>query len=61
MPEFLFPLGSKVTIRASGEAGEVIGRAQYTNAADNYLIRYRCADGRAVEQWWAADALASEA
>lgn len=52
-----FVLGSTVIIVASGETGEVIGRAQYAHAEDSYFIRYRCADGRAVEAWWTDSAL----
>jgi len=58
---FKFNLGEKVTVEVSGETGEVLGRAEYTTAANNYLIRYRCADGRAVEAWWQEDALRTAA
>jgi hypothetical protein len=44
-------------IKASGEQGVVIGRAEYTNADPSYYCRYKAADGRAVEGWWAEDAL----
>ena len=55
---FDFALDSTVTIKASGESGEVIGRAEYSNAnMPSYLVRYKAADGRAVEAWWAEDAL----
>lgn len=57
MSEFAFRLGAEVVIRASGEAGQVIGRAQYTNSANCYFVRYCSADGRAVEQWWSEEAL----
>ena len=53
-----FELNQQVTISASGEAGEVIGRAEYTTCERNYLIRYKAGDGRAVESWWAESALA---
>lgn len=53
-----FDLLARVRIRVSGEAGEVIGRAEYaTTNLPSYLLRYRCADGRAVEAWWTEDAL----
>lgn len=55
---FKFQLGQTVVIATSGETGEVIGRAEYLASQPNYLIRYRCADGRAVEAWWTEDALA---
>lgn len=55
---FRFNLDQRVTIIESGEVGAVIGRAEYINSANAYLLRYRSADGRAVEQWWSEDALA---
>lgn len=53
-----FELKQAVTISASGETGEVIGRAEYVHAEASYLVRYKCADGRAVESWWSESALA---
>jgi len=55
--KFKFELKQQVTITASGETGEVIGRAEYQTAENSYLIRYKCADGRAVEAWWTEYAL----
>ncbi|MBL1434712.1 MAG: hypothetical protein COB08_000725 [Rhodobacteraceae bacterium] len=55
--KFKYKLGDSVGIPTSGEMGEVIGRAQYSNADDGYLIRYRANDGRAVEAWWSVEAL----
>ena len=57
MNDFKFTLGQRVAITASDETGEVIGRAQYQTSANNYLVRYRAADGRAVEAWWQEEAL----
>lgn len=54
---FKFALQSSVTLIASGEVGTITGRAEYTSSQDNYLIRYRAADGRQVESWWGEDAL----
>ena len=54
---FKFNHGDKVQIVASGETGEVIGRADYKTAEDNYYLRYKAADGRAVEAWWQVDAI----
>lgn len=51
-------LKQNVIIVASGEQGEVIGRAEYTTSDPCYLVRYKCADGRAVEAWWTETALA---
>ena len=53
-----FELGCAVVIVASGEKGEVIGRAEYLKGEDSYLVRYKAADGRAVEAWWGESALA---
>lgn len=54
---FIFELKQTVEIKASGETGEVIARAQYSTSEDCYLLRYKCADGRAVESWWTQSAL----
>lgn len=59
MNPFRFNLNQQVSISASGEAGQVIGRAEYSNGQNSYLIRYKAADGRAVESWWGEDALAA--
>ena len=45
------------TITASGESGEIVGRAEYVNADNSYHIRYKAADGRAVTDWWTEGAL----
>ena len=57
MDQFKFMLGEQATITASGEGGEIIGRAQYKAAENSYLLRYRAGDGRAVEAWWCESAL----
>lgn len=54
---FKFELGQSVAITASGEAGSVVGRAEYNNADNCYLVRYKAGDGRAVESWWTELAL----
>lgn len=53
-----FKLGNKVEIQCSGEKGVVIGVAEYDFMDPQYLIRYRSADGSAVEKWWDQGALA---
>jgi hypothetical protein len=55
--DFDFELGDEVKIDASGETGKIIGRSEFTNAEPQYLIRYKCADGRAVESWWSEESL----
>ena len=57
MKEYQFKLGAKVVIAVSGEPGLVIGRAEYTATENNYYLRYKAADGRAVESWWGESAL----
>ncbi|HDR9093346.1 hypothetical protein QZM46_17540 [Burkholderia vietnamiensis] len=54
---FKFSLGDEVTIAASGETGEVIGRAEYADTSNQYFIRYKAGDGRATESWWSESAL----
>jgi hypothetical protein len=60
MKRFAFELDQQVKLSVSGEAGTVIGRAEYTNSRNSYLVRYKSADGRAVEVWWSEDALSAE-
>ena len=57
MSPFFFDLEQRVIISASGEVGTVIGRAEYLNQNPQYWLRYKCADGRAVECWWEQSAL----
>lgn len=55
--EFAFNLGDQLSLSLSGEAGVVIGRAEFANSDDSYLIRYKAGDGRLVEAWWDVSAL----
>lgn len=57
MSPFKFHLHQIAKIAASGEQGEIIGRAEYTTAENTYLVRYRAGDGRGVQQWWDESAL----
>lgn len=57
---FAFALGEQCHITVSGETGLVMGRAQYINSPNSYLLFYKAADGRAVEQWWRQDQLESD-
>lgn len=54
---FTFDLTQIVKISESGETGTIVGRAEYTTAENSYLLRYKAADGRAVESWWNESAL----
>lgn len=55
--KFKFGLKQVVKIKESDETGTVHGRAEYSNAENNYYIRYKAADGRATEAWWVESAL----
>lgn len=55
MIAFKYDMGAKVKLVASGEEGDVIGRAQHANTKDQYLVLYMAADGRQVEAWWYED------
>lgn len=57
MNHFSFDLHSRVRLVESDETGTVIGRAEYVESANQYLVRYRAGDGRQVESWWAESAL----
>lgn len=57
MKNWKFSLGAEVTIECSGEQGTVVGRAEFANAEDSFLVRYKAGDGRAVESWWTVGAL----
>lgn len=57
MKVFKFELRDRVVITVSDEVGEVIARSDSLRASDQYLVRYKDATGKAVEQWWDADAL----
>lgn len=48
-------LGSTATLQ-SGETGTIIGFAMYTDTTPHYYLRYKAADGRLVENWWAENA-----
>ncbi|WP_026790371.1 hypothetical protein [Pleomorphomonas oryzae] len=56
---FRFELGAEVMLNRSMERGSVIGRSEYVNACDSYLVRYVTSDGRQVENWISEDALIS--
>ena len=54
---FKFELDQKVTLVVSGEKGVIIGRAEYNYMTPQYLVRYKAADGRGVQDWWPENAL----
>lgn len=54
-----FQLNQRARILESGEIGLVVSINFSIDAAVQYLLRYKAADGRAVEHWWASSALGS--
>ena len=52
-----YQLNQTVVVACSREKGEIIARAEYANGEPAYLLRYKCADGRAIESWWGQSAL----
>lgn len=56
---FAHELKDTVKLIESNETGTVIGRAEYTDSANSYLVRYRAGDGRQVEAWWNESAIAA--
>lgn len=54
---FKFEMNSRVEIIESGETGVVVGRAEHNYCDAMYQVRYRSADGRAVEVWWTETSL----
>ena len=58
MSGFKFSLLAAVRIVASGEEGQVIGRAEYGTVEPEYLVRYRRRPGgNTVEGWLSESAL----
>lgn len=49
---FRHELGQVVKVTISGEEGHIKARAEYTTCANQYLIHYLAADGRAVDKWF---------
>lgn len=54
-----FKLGDQVKITISGEAGKVIGIAEYLASSTQYQVLLKAADGRATIDWWEADFLSA--
>lgn len=49
---FKHELGQAVQVTISDEEGHVKGRAEYSNAPNQYYIHYRMNDGRAQDAWF---------
>ena len=56
-----FKLKQKTKISISGEEGVITGRAEYTDAPNQYYLHYKAADGRAVDGWFLEDQIESMA
>jgi hypothetical protein len=54
---FAFALGEEVELALSGEEGIVIGRAEYTDEAPSFYVRYVDSDGKQVTGWMSASAI----
>lgn len=59
-PARRYPLGQPVSLRLSGEKGEVIGFATYSRQPPQFLVEYLTGDGRQVEGWFSTEALRTE-
>jgi hypothetical protein len=59
MDKFKFQMGQTVKLATSDETGTVIGRAEYAESINGYLVRYKAGDGRQVENWWTEAAIAA--
>lgn len=57
---FNFDLSQPVKLALSNERGLIIGRAEYANQPNQYLVRYVGADGCQVECWHSADAIVED-
>lgn len=57
MKNWQFELDQLVRMSLSREQGRVIGRAEYADRPDLYLVRYVAGDGRQVENWQDVSAL----
>jgi hypothetical protein len=57
MEKSLYGLSETVRMIASEEKGAIIGRAEYLHDETRYLVRYKAADGRQVEDWWGQSAI----
>jgi len=55
--EFDHNIHDVVMISVSGEVGEIVGRAEREYDLHEYLVRYKDANGCAVERWWNENAI----
>lgn len=57
MKPFKFALEQRVKMIESDECGTVVGRAEYIEDPNQYLVRYRAGDGRQVTIWWSESSI----
>lgn len=55
---FKFEIGTVVVITASSVAGTVVGRAEYVESENSYLVRYGSVEGSSSEAWCSESGLA---
>ena len=55
MGKFKLDLNQFVELSISGEMGHIKSRAESINHCNQYLVHYKAADGRAVENWFDED------
>lgn len=54
---FKFSLNQVVKLADSDETGKVIARSESLASENQYLIRYKNAEGRLTEVWWGESVL----
>lgn len=59
MDEFKYQLNQEIRLKLSEEKGFIVGRAEYVNGTNSYLIRYKDANNCQREEWISEDALES--
>jgi hypothetical protein len=60
MHSFKFRLGQRVTILPGGKTALIVGRAQYADYQDHFLVSYRDSRGGLLQVWWAQNSLECE-
>lgn len=50
--KFAFKMGATVVLCLNGTPGEVVGRAQYESARDDYLVKYLNGNGDLCKTWF---------
>lgn len=50
--KFAFKMGATIVIYLNGTKGEIVGRAQYESAQDDYLVKYLNGNGDLCKTWF---------